>query len=363
LRHAALHYLTLTRKEVDDMAKKKLGVAVIGSGSIATYRHAPEYAMHPDVDILAFVDRVPERAEKLAKKYGAKALLKFEDALALKGVDAVSVCTPNAFHAPLTIAALKAGKHVLCEKPMATSNAEAKEMIAAAEKAGKFLMIGHNQRLAPLHIKAKQLITEGVIGKIVTFKTSFSHPGPEGWSIEGATGWFFDKKQAFVGSMGDLGVHKADLLRWLIGEEIVEVAAFVEHLEKPMGDVDDNAVCILKSESGSIGTLTASWTHYPGEDNATIIYGEKGHIRIGSDPRFSVTCFLKDGEKQYFEVGKLQTNEEGGQSDSGVIREFVASIQTNTPPRISGEEGRRALAVILACLQSAETKQFVKVDL
>lgn len=344
------------------MPKKKIGVAIIGSGSIATHRHAPEYHANPHVEILAFVDRVPERAEKLVKKYGGKALTDWHEALDLKGVDAVSVCTPNYLHAPITIGALKAGKHTLCEKPMATSAKEAADMIEAAQKAGKFLMIGHNQRLAPLHVKAKQLLQAGTIGKVVSFRTSFAHPGPESWSIEGATGWFFDKKQAFVGTMGDLGVHKADLIRWLLGEEVTEVAAFVEHLEKPMGDVDDNAVCLFKMQSGAIGTLTASWTHYPGEDNATIVYGSEGQIRIGLDPRFSVIALLKDGEKQYFEVGALQSNEAGGQSDSGVIRAFVDSIVSNTPPAISGEEGRRALAIILACLKSAETKQFVKVE-
>jgi predicted dehydrogenase len=340
----------------------KLRVALIGSGSIATHRHAPEYAAHPDVEIVAFVDRVPARAEKLASKYGGKALSNYEDALKLN-VDAVSVCIPNAFHAPVSIAALNAGKHVLCEKPMATSNEEAFAMIAAAKAAGKTLMIGHNQRLAPLHVKAKQLIDAGVIGNVVTFRTSFAHPGPESWSIEGATGWFFDKKQAFVGSMGDLGVHKADLLRWLIGEEIVEVAAFVEHLHKPMGDVDDNAVCILRSASGKIGTLTASWTHYPGEDNATYIYGEKGQIRLGTHPQYSVIVQLAGGEKQYYEVGQLQSNDSGGQSDSGVINAFVHAIQTNTEPPITGEEGRRSLAVIIACLESAETKKFAQVPL
>lgn len=345
------------------MAKKKLGVAVIGSGSIATHRHAPEYAANPDVDILAFVDRVPERAEKLAKKYDAKAFSKYEDVLDLKGVDAVSVCTPNAFHAPITIAALKAGKHTLCEKPMATSDQEARDMIAAAEKAKKFLMIGHNQRLMPLHVKAKQLLTDGVIGKVITFRTSFAHPGPESWSIEGATGWFFDKKQAFVGSMGDLGVHKADLLRFLLGEEIVEVAAMVDHLYKPMGDVDDNAVCILRTQSGAIGSLTSSWTHNPGEDNATLLYGSKGIMRLGTHPQFSVIVELAGGEKQYYEVGKMQSNEAGGQTDSGVISAFITSILTNTPPVISGEEGRRALGVILACLKSSETKQFARVAL
>jgi len=344
------------------MAKKKIGVAVIGSGSIATHRHAPEYDAHPDVEIRAFVDRVPERADKLAKKYGAKALATYKDALEMKGIDAVSVCTPNAFHAPITIAALNAGKHVLCEKPMATSAADAKAMIAACDKAKKTLMVGHNQRLAPLHVKAKQLITDGVIGKIITFRTSFSHPGPETWSIEGPTGWFFDKKQAFVGSMGDLGVHKADLLRWLLGEEIVEVAAMVEHLYKPMGNVDDNAVCLLRTQSGALGTLTASWTHNPGEDNATTIYGEKGILRLGSDPNFSVVVELASGEKQFIQAGKMQTNEGGGQSDTGVIKAFVNSIQTGAQPPIPGDEAFKSLAVILACLKSSETKQFAAVE-
>ena len=338
-------------------------VGIIGSGSIATHRHAPEYDMNPDAEIVGFMDRVPERAEKLAKKYATKTFPTVEDLLADETISAVSVCTSNAFHAPLTIQALNAGKHVLCEKPIATSNAEARAMIAAAQQNGKFLMVGHNQRLAPLHVKAKQLLDAGEIGKVISFRTSFQHPGPETWSIEGPTGWFFDKKQAFVGSMGDLGVHKADLLRWLLGEEIVEAAAFVEHLHKPMGDVDDNAVCILKTESGAVGTLTSSWTHNPGEDNATVLFGSEGILRIGSDPRFSVIVEKPGGHKASYETGKLQTNEGGGQSDTGVISAFVNAIQTNTPPAISGEEGRRALAVILACLQSAETKQFAKVDL
>ena len=345
------------------MARKKIGVAVIGSGSIATFRHAPEYAVNPNVEILAFVDRVPERAEKLAKKYGAKALTKWDEALALKGVEAVSVCTPNYLHAPITIAALKAGKHTLCEKPMATSDKDAREMIATSEKAKKFLMIGHNQRLASLHVKAKELLNADAIGKVISFRTAFAHPGPEGWSIEGATGWFFDKKQAFVGTMGDLGVHKADLIRWLLGEEIVEVASMVEHLHKPMGDVDDNAICLLRAASGAMGTLTASWTHNPGEDNSTTLFGSKGIMRLGADPRFSVIVELADGQKQFYEVGKLQSNDEGGQSDSGVINAFVNSLLTNTPPAISGEEGRRALAIILACLKSSETKSFAKVEI
>jgi Predicted dehydrogenases and related proteins len=341
----------------------KVRVGIIGSGSICRHRHAPEYYAHPDVEIVAFADRVKERAEWCAKKFGGKAYDKWEDVLKLKDVDAVSVCTANFAHAPIAIAALEAGKHVLCEKPMATSDAEAKAMIDAAAKAGKYLMIGHNQRLAPLHVKAKQILQSGIIGKVITFRTSFSHGGPEGWSIEGGPekgGWFFDKEQAFVGAMGDLGVHKTDLLRWLLGEEIVEVSAFVERLEKG-GSVDDVAVCALRTQSGAVGTLTASWTHHPGEDNATIVYGEKGILRIGADRTYPVIVNLQSGENQFFQVGALQTNEAGGQSDTGVIRAFVESILTQTPPEISGEEGRKALAVILACLESAKSGRHVKV--
>ncbi len=177
----------------------------------------------------------------------------------------MSVCTPNFLHAPVTIAALQAGKHVLCEKPMATSAAEAAAMNAAAKASGKVLMIGQNQRLAPSHVRAKQMLHSGVLGRVISFRTNFAHPGPEGWSIEGVGGWFFQKEQAFVGAMGDLGVHKADLIRWLLGEEIVEVAAFVDALAgKVNSTVDDNAICLFRMAGGAIGSMTVSWSHQPG---------------------------------------------------------------------------------------------------
>jgi len=339
----------------------KVRIGVIGCGSINKYRHAPEFASHPDVEIVAFADINLKRAQGFAAKYGGTAYEKWQDVVAIKEIDAISVCTPNTLHAPMSIAASEAGKHVLCEKPMATSAEEAAAMIAAARRAGKFLMIGHNQRLAGMHVKAKALLDSGVIGKIVTFRTSFSHPGPEGWSADGAESWFFRKKEAFVGSMGDLGVHKADLLLWLLGEDIVEVSAFVDHIGKPFGDVDDNAVCILRTKSGAIGSLTASWTHNPGEDNATIVYGTKGILRIGVHPDYSVTVGLANGEKQFFQTGRVQTNDEGGQAESGVIRAFIQAITTGTAPEISGEEGHRALSVILACLESSETGKHVTV--
>ena len=126
-------------------------------------------------------------------------------AFADPAIDAVSVCVANFAHADLSIQALKAGKHVLCEKPMAITLEECQTMLAEAEKAGKRLLIGQNQRLAKAHAKAKELVAAGEIGRVITFRTFFGHGGPETWSITpGKNTWFFDKKRAAMGAMACL---------------------------------------------------------------------------------------------------------------------------------------------------------------
>ncbi|WP_409288130.1 Gfo/Idh/MocA family protein [Peribacillus sp. SCS-37] len=335
-----------------------LKIGVVGCGSIARHRHLPEYAANKQVDIAAVCDIVLERAEEMADLYGAKAYRNYEEMLNDDGIDAISVCTPNYLHAPVSIAALKAGKHVLCEKPMATSKEEADAMIEAAQENGKKLMIAHNQRFVPSHQRARKLISDGEAGRIYSFRTAFGHPGPEGWSVDGKNSWFFKKEEAFIGAMGDLGVHKSDLIRYLLGEEIVEAAAFVEHSSKENSTVDDNAVCILKSESGIVGTLAASWS-YGREDNSTIIFGEKAVLRLEDDPDHSLIVQYNNGETVKYELGRIQSNEEGGQSSSQVINKFVESIIENKEVPVSGEEGKRSLGIILAALESSQTKQVV----
>ncbi|WP_062236103.1 Gfo/Idh/MocA family protein [Fictibacillus sp. FJAT-27399] len=337
----------------------KLKVGVIGCGTIAKYRHLPEYDANPNVELAAVCDLVPERAQAYADQYGAKAFTEYQELLKMEELDAVSVCLPNYLHAPVTIAALNAGKHVLCEKPMATSRQEGEQMIEAAAKNGKKLMIGHNQRFAAAHVKAKELIVSGAIGKIYSFRTAFGHGGPEGWSVDGRNSWFFRKNEAFIGAMGDLGVHKTDLIRYLIGEEIIEVGSFVETLAKADTDVDDNAVCILKSENGIIGTLAASWSYYHA-DNSTIIYGEKGILRMEDDPQYSLIAQYTSGEVVKYELDKIQTNDAGGQHSSHVIDAFIKSVLNNEEPPVNGTEGLKSLSVVLAALESSQTKTIVK---
>lgn len=335
----------------------KIKVAVIGCGSISKHRHIPEYASNANVELVAFVDPIIERAEHYANLHGGKAYSNYADMLKNEKVDAVSVCTPNYLHAEISIAAANAGAHVLVEKPMATTAAESEAMIEAAKKNGVFLMVGHNQRLMPPHVKAKEILESGKLGKVLTFRTSFGHPGPEGWSIDGRESWFFRKEEAIMGAMGDLGVHKSDLIRWLLADEVAQVAAFVGTLHKDGTDVDDNATCLLRMKSGATGSLVASWTYYKGQDNSTVLWCENGVIKIDTDPNDQVIVELRDGTVERYKVGQVATNEK--QVASGVIAEFVTSIINNQPPRISGEEGYRALKVILAAFESEATGKII----
>ncbi|PWW35046.1 MULTISPECIES: Gfo/Idh/MocA family protein [Paenibacillus] len=336
----------------------KIKVAVFGCGAIAERRHIPEYAANENVELVAFADPIVERAEKMAETYGGKAYSSYEELLANEEVDAVSVCTPNYLHASMAIAAANAGKHVLVEKPMAVTTEEGEQMIEAAKKNGVYLMVGHNQRLMPPHVKAKEILDSGKLGKVLNFRTSFGHPGPEGWSVDGAESWFFRKEEAIMGAMGDLGVHKSDFIRYLLNDEVSEVAGFISTLHKENTKVDDNATCLLRMKSGAIGTLVASWTQYRAGDNSTVLWCENGVMKIGTVEGDEVIVELTNGTVETYKVGAMATNEK--QVPSGVIDAFVESIVTQTPPSISGEEGLRSLQVILAAFESEKTGQIVK---
>ena len=333
-------------------------IGIIGCGKIAQVRHIPEYAENPYAELAGFYDLNTQRAAELAAQYGGKAYASAEAMLADPAIDAVSVCVANHAHAPITIAALKAGKHVLCEKPMATTLEECEEMVKTAHEAGKFLMIGHNQRLAKAHAVAKELIDQGMIGRIITFRTTFGHGGPETWSVDpGKNTWFFDKNKAAMGAMADLGIHKTDLIQFLTGQHVVRTTARVVTLDKKDASgqligVDDNAICIYEMSGGTMGTMTASWTYYGAEDNSTILYGEKGIMRIYDDPAHSIVVKLADGTEKVYDVEQIQTND--NQTKSGVIDLWMYCLETNTPPEISGEEALYAMRAVFASLESAK---------
>lgn len=343
------------------MPTPKTRVVVIGCGSIARHRHLPEYKNRKDVEIIAVVDASAARAAETAQQFGApKFFTDFRAALKLKP-DAVSVCSPTAFHAPQTIAALKAGAHVLCEKPMAATVAQAKAMIAAARAARRQLMIGQNQRLHLAHVRGKELYQSGVLGKCLGFRTSFGHGGPESWSVDGKKCHFFKKEQAVWGSLADLGVHKIDLMRWLLEEDFVEAVAMFGTLEKAKCTVEDTAFAVLKTAGGTVGQMYAGWMYHAGCDNSTVLYCEKGVLRLEDDPDYNVIADFATGERRCVRTRGIQTNESGGQYASGVIDGFIDCIRNGKANPIPATDVVNSLATVVACVESGKSRRFVKV--
>lgn len=335
-----------------------LNIGVVGCGKIAQVRHIPEYAANENCTLTGFFSPNAKRAEDMAAKYGGKVYASAEELFADPEIDAVSICAANYAHAELSIKALAAGKHVLCEKPMAVTLEDCEAMLAAAEKAGKRLMIGQNQRLAKAHLCAKEMLEKGEIGKVVSFRSSFGHGGPETWSISpGKDTWFFDKKRAAMGAMADLGIHKTDLLRFLLGQDVVRTTARLCTLDKRGPDdkligVDDNAFCIYEMSGGAFGTMTASWTYYGAEDNSTVLYGTEGIMRIYDDPAHSIVVIKADGSKEFYDVEQIQTND--NQTASGVIDEFVSAVIEERPSIFDAADVINSMKAVFASIRSAE---------
>ncbi|TVT28189.1 Gfo/Idh/MocA family oxidoreductase [Salinicoccus cyprini] len=335
-------------------------VGIIGCGSIGVKRHIAEYSKLENVELVAFCDLVKERAEAQQEIYGGKVYEDYTELLADESVEAVSVCTPNYKHAEISIAALEAGKHVLCEKPMGITLDEMDRMIEAEKKSGKQLMVGHNQRLIKEHQVARDYIAEGRLGRIYSFRTAFGHGGPEGWSVDGKDSWFFKKDQAVMGAMGDLGVHKADLIRYILDEEVVDVGGFISKEAKEFSDVDDNAVCILRTESNVIGTLQASWAFYGEEDNSTVIYGDKGVLNLLDDPEYSFIFTSSTGEVVRENYGGIQTNDDEGQSKKSFVMEaFIDALVKDERVPVTAEDAKKSVEIILNAFESDRTNKII----
>jgi UDP-N-acetylglucosamine 3-dehydrogenase len=334
-----------------------LKFGVIGAGKIARYRHLPEILMNIYSEVHAVCDIVDARAVEMAQQYDCKAYTNYLEIIQDPDVDAVVVAATNATHAEMSIAALMQGKHVLCEKPMATTLGDAHKMLKAAEASGKQLMIAHNQRLEPAHIKAKQILQSGKLGEVLSFTSTFGHPGCEYWAIDGENTWFFKKEHAGLGVLGDLAIHKLDLMRYLLDDNYTEAFSTIDTLAKtyPNGkliDVEDNATCLLRTEKGIMGTIITSWT-YKKEDNSTRIYAEKGVLNIYTDPEFPLAVHYDHQTSEYHQLGKQSTNVE--QVKSGIIDAFVNALITGKEVPIPGIEGLKALEAALACQQASQT--------
>lgn len=340
-------------------------VGIIGCGSIAKLRHAPEYKANPYVSEIVFYDRNPERAKELANLFGGSVANTVEELLADSTIDIISDCSSNEYHHIFSTNALLSGKHVLCEKPISLTIEHANEIIEAQKESGKKLMVDHNQRFTRAHQKAKEILESEELGKVLTFRTTFGHSGPEHWGVNKTNStWFFKKDRSVLGVAGDLGIHKVDLLHYLLGDEIEQVSAFQGALDKvdehgePI-EVCDNIVCSLKTKRGRLGTASFSWTYYGEEDNSTVIYCEKGIMKIYHSDDYQIEVITKDGERVNYQLENIQTND--NQTNSGVIDEFIESIRLDQLPLVSGDDALSSLKVILGIIEAAETNTVVTI--
>jgi UDP-N-acetylglucosamine 3-dehydrogenase len=218
----------------------------------------------------------------------------------------------------------------------------------------------------PQHVKARQIITSGRIGKVLSFRTAFKHRGPESWCIENSNNtWFFRKKEAVLGVTGDLGIHKADLMRFLLGEDIASISGILSTLHKrdhtgKLIQTDDNALLTCTTASGIPGSIILSWTNYgEPEANYTVIYGTEGVLMLATDPVWGVIVRSPGDQEERYKLGKMATNE--SQTSSGVSAAFTRSILKNKPPEVDGVEGYKSLDAILTAIEAAEQGRTLKV--
>ena len=276
----------------------KIKVAVIGCGTIANAAHIPSYMNNKNVEILYFCDIIPERAEEAVKKYNCgKAITDYRDVINDPEVDAVSVCTPNNMHAPISVAALEAGKQVLCEKPPARTYAEAKTMLDAQIKTGNMLTIGVVNRFNAAVNKMKEIIDGGELGDIYHVYVSFRAQR----SIPGLGGAFTTKEIAGGGVLIDWGVHYLDIVMYCLSDPKIKTVSgkafcklaknikeyeytdmWAENTKNLDGtyDVDDFITGFIRT-AGSTITLNGAWAQNIGVSETYIDFiGEKAGIRL-----------------------------------------------------------------------------------
>lgn len=302
---------------------------------------------------------ISENAAKgIAKAYKAgKTYTDYRKMLEQKDIDAVSVCLPHFLHAEVTEAAAREGKHVLCEKPMATTLKECDRMINAAKKASVKLMIAENHRWTPAHIAMKEALDQGKIGDVILARTY--EVVDERTNMSNPTLWKGTSDRAGGGSLMDQGVHKAAMLRWFCGDVKSVYCWTSQQMIRLPNKAEDTAMMFLKFEKGAIADLLLSFAPIAYFNNSFELYGTHGTIledHAWSDP---VRIFsTKPGKESY----KWITPKVEHQPYPGYYRisfrleaeHFVDSILQDRKPELSGEDGRAAVEVALLGYHSAK---------
>ncbi len=345
-------------------------IAISGAGAITERAHIPALRQMPGVEVVAIQSRTVEKAERLANSIWGRAdaarphaYADFDRMLEHERPDAVGIFNPNRFHCEYTLKALASGSHVLVEKPMAATAADARRMVAAAKSAARVLMVAMQRRYSGLEKAVKQALDAGVIGTPHFIRIRLSHGGPENWAP--GQSWFFSRDQAGGGAMLDLGVHVADLAIWMIGE-IGAVMGRVGTIRRDIEvEVEDHGAMIVEFRSGATGVIEASWNSRPGLSSLEI-YGTKGRIMSGY-PRLDIAIQSADGSipAGYSREEILQRFDPRDfmAPSRELMSAFVAAIAGKAAPSPDGVDGMRAVEAVEACYRSSRAGSKVALPL
>ncbi len=364
-------------------SNQRLRFGIVGCGSIGPTHAGALKQLADDAELIAVADLVPERAQKVAKQFDVGTIYASADQMiADKGVDVVIFATPSGMHADQAARAMRAGKHVIVEKPMDVSLAACDRMIAAEKETGKKLAIISQHRWDHASIFVKDAIDSGKLGKLILIEMSVKWWRTQQYYDSGdwRGTWQYDGG----GALMNQGVHTVDLMQWLGGpvESLYARTATGGHERI---EVEDIAVATLKFKNGAIGTLTATTAAYNGQPARIDIYGTEGSAIIEGD---RLKLFrLKDGTEVTAEdvschalsvaqggtasvkdetATRLTTSAEKdpgavwGDAHREQLRDFIHAVRTDGRPLIHGVEGRKPLEVILGVYESAKTGREVK---
>jgi predicted dehydrogenase len=330
---------------------KKIRAGIAGAGFIGAV-HARAYQHVPDVELVGIADPIAEKAEPLARETGSRAFRDYEELLRA-GVDVLNVCLPPQLHLPAAEAAAQAGVHVLMEKPITRTLAEADQMIAACRRAGVNLMTGFTHHFYPEMIEARRMLAEGLIGRplIVHDAMSITY----GFALP----WYRDREIAGGGVFMCNAVHGIDRAAWALQQKLTAVSAMVEPTTGRRAE--DYGAALARFDGGAQGNFFQHWGPYRTVSCELQIFGESGMIHVRSWDSVELM------------IGETRTVKHFYKPDSGFtdrtmvgmvaeLTEMVNSVREGRPASVTGEEGRAGLAAVQAIYRAAETGQWVEVS-
>lgn len=346
-----------------------IGFGMIGCGMISRF-HDKALADVRGARLVGCYDRRPSSADKFAKEAGIRAYHELDEMLADDKIHAVCIGTPSGAHMEPGLAAAKAGKHVIVEKPLEITLKRCDRLIDACDKAGVKLATIFPSRFHGASIKLKKAIDSGRFGRVTMGDAYIKWYRSQEYYDSGA--WRGTWKLDGGGALMNQAIHTVDLLQWLMGD-VVEISAITGTLAHERIEVEDTAVATLRFASGALGVIEATTAAYPGYLKRVEVHGSKGSASIEEE---DIKTWDFQRERAVDKAIKAEMAKRksggGGASDPSAIghhghamqfRDFVKAINKDTTPVVDGREGRKAVEIILAIYKSAETGKPIKLPL